>query len=226
MSPAFWLRVGAVWGFLAISMGAFGAHGLEAVHIGGAVPGGLSAERLRRFSTRVLNTICIAHWHAGGRDHGVNGPGRAALQAAGWLFLLGSLVFSGSLYILAITGLRWLGAITPFGGIAMVTAWVALAVAAGSFLKSLAVSRPESVLQRMTGVLRVLCHGNEKRVVAARFLRTVFTAGALGRCPMGRSSSDFWAAGGNADSSLAFAALVHRHAPMVLGVCRDILPPP
>ena len=44
------------------------------------------------------------------------GRGGAALQAAGWLFLLGSLIFSGSLYVLAVTGLRWLGAITPIGG--------------------------------------------------------------------------------------------------------------
>ncbi len=61
------------------------------------------------------------------------GRGGAALQAAGWLFLLGSLIFSGSLYILAVTGLRWLGAITPIGGVAMIAAWIALAVAAGSF---------------------------------------------------------------------------------------------
>ena len=61
------------------------------------------------------------------------GRGGDSLQAAGWLFLVGSLIFSGSLYILATTGLRWLGAITPIGGVAMIAAWVALAVAAGSF---------------------------------------------------------------------------------------------
>jgi uncharacterized membrane protein YgdD (TMEM256/DUF423 family) len=61
------------------------------------------------------------------------GRGSMALQAAGWLFLLGSLVFSGSLYLLSTTGLRWLGAITPIGGVAMIAGWVALAVAAGSF---------------------------------------------------------------------------------------------
>ena len=61
------------------------------------------------------------------------GRGGAALQAAGWLFVTGSLIFSGSLYVLAVTGLRWLGAITPIGGLAILAAWVALAVAAGSF---------------------------------------------------------------------------------------------
>ena len=58
-----------------------------------------------------------------------------ALHVAGWSFLLGSLVFSGSLYILAVTGLKWLGAITPFGGVAMLIGWLALALAAGSYAK-------------------------------------------------------------------------------------------
>ena len=55
-----------------------------------------------------------------------------ALEVAGWSFLLGSLVFSGSLYVLAATGLKWLGMITPLGGIVMLVAWLALAAAAGA----------------------------------------------------------------------------------------------
>ena len=135
MSPAFWLRVGAVWGFLAISIGAFGAHGLkEHFAAAAAESGSLPAERLEaNFHTAaqyhmycalaLLAVGILAHLCRGG----------AALHAAGWLFLIGSLIFSGSLYILAITGFRWLGAITPLGGVAMIAAWVALAVAAGSF---------------------------------------------------------------------------------------------
>jgi uncharacterized membrane protein YgdD (TMEM256/DUF423 family) len=135
MSAAFWLRVGAVWGFLAISMGAFGAHGLEDrfASVGG-MPGGLPAERLKAN----FNTAAQYHMYCALAILAVGilcqfGRGGAALQAAGWLFLVGSLIFSGSLYVLAATGLRWLGAITPIGGVAMIAAWVALAVAAGSF---------------------------------------------------------------------------------------------
>jgi uncharacterized membrane protein YgdD (TMEM256/DUF423 family) len=54
-----------------------------------------------------------------------------SLQLAGSLFLIGSLVFSGSLYLMSVTGLKWLGAITPIGGVAMLAGWLALAVAAG-----------------------------------------------------------------------------------------------
>jgi uncharacterized membrane protein YgdD (TMEM256/DUF423 family) len=134
MSAAFWLRVAAVWGFLAISMGAFGAHGLESrFEAVGGEPGGLTPERLKtNFNTAAqYHMYCaLAILAVGILAH--QGRGGAALQAAGWLFLLGSLLFSGSLYILATTGLRWLGAITPIGGLAMIGAWVALAVAAGS----------------------------------------------------------------------------------------------
>jgi uncharacterized membrane protein YgdD (TMEM256/DUF423 family) len=52
------------------------------------------------------------------------------VSAAGWLFILGTLLFSGSLYVLSLTGLRWLGAITPLGGIALLAGWICLAAAA------------------------------------------------------------------------------------------------
>lgn len=52
------------------------------------------------------------------------------LQAAGWLFGFGILVFSGSLYALVLTGQRWLGAVTPLGGVALLLGWIALAAAA------------------------------------------------------------------------------------------------
>jgi uncharacterized membrane protein YgdD (TMEM256/DUF423 family) len=135
MNAAFWLRVGAVWGFLAISMGAFGAHGLKDRFTAlSTTPGSLSAERLEaNFHTAAqYHMYCaLAILAVGILAH--LGRGGAALQISGWLFLLGSLVFSGSLYVLATTGLRWLGAITPIGGVGMIVAWVALAVAAGSF---------------------------------------------------------------------------------------------
>jgi uncharacterized membrane protein YgdD (TMEM256/DUF423 family) len=57
-----------------------------------------------------------------------------ALTVAGWSFLQGSLLFSGSLYLLAVTGLKWLGAITPIGGLAMLAGWVALAISAATLI--------------------------------------------------------------------------------------------
>jgi uncharacterized membrane protein YgdD (TMEM256/DUF423 family) len=50
------------------------------------------------------------------------------LNAAGWLFVVGTILFSGSLYLLALTGTTWLGAITPLGGVALLVGWLALAV--------------------------------------------------------------------------------------------------
>ena len=56
-------------------------------------------------------------------------PGSATLRRAGWAMLAGIVLFSGSLYLLALTGLAWLGAITPFGGAAFIAAWVLFALA-------------------------------------------------------------------------------------------------
>jgi len=134
MHAAFWVRVGAIWGFLAVAMGAFGAHGLdERFRAIGEQKGGLSSERLQaNFHTAAqyqmycaLAILVVGVLAATGRQS-------TALHIAGWSFLLGSLIFSGSLYILSVTGLRWLGAITPIGGVAMLVAWLALAAAAGS----------------------------------------------------------------------------------------------
>ena len=142
MSAGFWLRTGAIWGFLAVSMGAFGAHGLQARFQSlGDLPGGLTSERLQsNFHTAAqyhmycaLAILAVGLLAATGRSG-------TALQASGWSFLLGSLIFSGSLYILSTTGLRWLGAITPIGGVLMLIGWIALAIAAGSSSKPISES--------------------------------------------------------------------------------------
>ena len=138
MSASFWLRTGAIWGFLAVAMGAFGAHGLrERFESLGNVPGGLTTARLNEnFHTAsqyqmycAFALLAVGLMAQSGRN---SGP---ALDAAGWLFLAGSLVFSGSLYILCVTGDKWYGRITPFGGIAMLAGWIALALAAGASSK-------------------------------------------------------------------------------------------
>jgi uncharacterized membrane protein YgdD (TMEM256/DUF423 family) len=134
MNPGFWLRAGAIWGFLAVCMGAFGAHGLKDwFRVVGEGSDGLTAQRLEdTFHTAAqyhmycaLALLAVGVLAQTGRDS-------TALQAAGWSLLLGSLIFSGSLYLLAISGEKRLGAITPIGGIVMLIGWLALAVAAGS----------------------------------------------------------------------------------------------
>ena len=109
--------IGALLGFLGVAAGAFGAHALRAR---------LTPEDLAIFETaaryqmyHALALLAVA-WVAG------RWPGAAA-SASGWLFLAGTLVFSGSLYLLVLTGARWLGAVTPLGGLALLAGWLALA---------------------------------------------------------------------------------------------------
>jgi uncharacterized membrane protein YgdD (TMEM256/DUF423 family) len=133
MHAVFWLRIGSVWGFMAVAMGAFGAHVLQdRFRAIGDNTGTGTAERLQsNFHTAAqyhmycaLAILVTGALAAAGRRS-------PALEFAGWSFLLGSLIFSGSLYVLSVTGLRWLGMITPIGGIGMLIGWAALAVAAG-----------------------------------------------------------------------------------------------
>lgn len=111
------LEVGAASGFLGVALGAFAAHILE---------GRLTAHYLEVFETGVryqmyhaialvLVALAFERWPS------------AALATAGWCFVAGILVFSGSLYVLSLTGVRWLGAITPLGGVAFLAGWVCLA---------------------------------------------------------------------------------------------------
>jgi uncharacterized membrane protein YgdD (TMEM256/DUF423 family) len=123
MNSGFWLRIGAVWGFLAVAMGAFGAHGLKER---------LAAlDQVANFHTAAQYHMYIALALVATGVLQLTGRSGTALSVAGWSFLIGSAIFSGSLYILSVTGLKWLGAITPIGGVAILVGWAALAVAAG-----------------------------------------------------------------------------------------------
>ena len=110
-------RVAALMGFLAVSLGAFGAHGLE--HL-------LKQNNM----VDVWKTAVLYHFiHAvmlfvvGQREPVRKGP---------WVcFLVGIIVFSGSLYLLAATNIKWLGAITPIGGVSFLVGWAWLFVSAG-----------------------------------------------------------------------------------------------
>jgi uncharacterized membrane protein YgdD (TMEM256/DUF423 family) len=112
--------LGAVSALLAVAVGAFGAHSLR----GRLVPDMLVVFEIgARYHMYHALGLLAAAWAVS------RWPGGAAV-AAGWLFLAGTLVFSGSLYGLSLTGQRWLGAITPLGGLAFILGWAALAWAA------------------------------------------------------------------------------------------------
>ncbi len=117
----FFFTTASLAGALAVMLGAFGAHALREQ---------LSADLLNTFETGVRYHVyhalaLFAVVLALSRGYDANWA-----TLAGWLFVAGMILFSGSLYVLAITGVRWLGAITPFGGLAFIAGWLALAVAA------------------------------------------------------------------------------------------------
>jgi uncharacterized membrane protein YgdD (TMEM256/DUF423 family) len=113
--------LGGALAALGVAIGAFGAHGLR-------------------------NTVApdmLANYETGARYHLFHAlaifaaafvasryPDSALGGVAGWLFAAGILLFSGSLYVMALTGMRWLGAITPIGGVAFIAGWICLVVAA------------------------------------------------------------------------------------------------
>ena len=112
--------LGALSALVAVAAGAFGAHALR----NRLVPDmqGVFEVGARYHMYHALALLAAA-WAVG------RWPGGPAV-AAGWLFVAGTLIFSGSLYLLALTGQRWLGAITPLGGLAFILGWAALAWAA------------------------------------------------------------------------------------------------
>jgi uncharacterized membrane protein YgdD (TMEM256/DUF423 family) len=119
MDRAFFI-IGSVSAFLAVALGAFAAHGLKSR---------LEPAMLATFETGVRYHIYHALALLAVGWACTRWPGTAA-NASGWLFIAGTVLFSGSLYALALTGTRWLGAITPFGGAAFLAGWLCLAWAA------------------------------------------------------------------------------------------------
>lgn len=120
MTASRWATVGAALGGLAVAFGAFGAHGLR---------DRLTPADLATFDTgaryqmyHALALLAVA-WLAD------RAPSRA-VETAGWAFLVGMLVFSGSLYLLTLGGLRWMGAVAPLGGVSFLIGWASLALAA------------------------------------------------------------------------------------------------
>jgi uncharacterized membrane protein YgdD (TMEM256/DUF423 family) len=121
MTPRIALTLAAALLFVGTTTGAFGAHALKA--------------RLDSDALAIWQTAVQYHmWHALGLLAAglllIHKPDSAALGLSGWLFVTGIVLFSGSLYALALTGVRGLGVVTPVGGIAFLGAWAAMAWAA------------------------------------------------------------------------------------------------
>jgi uncharacterized membrane protein YgdD (TMEM256/DUF423 family) len=117
-SAKLFLSMGSLLGLAAVVIGAFGTHGLKAR---------LSPEMLAVYQTGVqyhfyhalgLVLVGLAFFHL---------PESTILRASGWLMAAGIVLFSGSLYALALTGEKWFGAIAPLGGTAFILAWGAFA---------------------------------------------------------------------------------------------------
>jgi uncharacterized membrane protein YgdD (TMEM256/DUF423 family) len=115
-----WLTVSSISGFLAVALGAFGAHGLQA-RLADVADG---AKRLSWWQTAA--NYQLLHALALGLVACVVARVPQA-RFAGFGFVLGSLLFSGSLYLMALGGPRWLGAITPLGGLGFLAGWAVLA---------------------------------------------------------------------------------------------------
>jgi uncharacterized membrane protein YgdD (TMEM256/DUF423 family) len=111
--------IGALFAGLAVAAGAFGAHALR----NRLQPRDLEIfETAARYQMYHGLALLFAAWMI---DRGMAQAGLAA-----WGFTIGTVIFSGSLYLMVFTGMRWLGAITPIGGVAMLVGWVALMLAA------------------------------------------------------------------------------------------------
>ncbi len=107
---------GGVSALLGVAAGAFGAHGLK---------DRLPSEMLEVFETAVRYQM----YHAFGLlavAWAVSRWPEAIPSTSGWMFIAGTVLFSGSLYVLSLTGVRWLGAVTPLGGVAFIIGWLLL----------------------------------------------------------------------------------------------------
>lgn len=115
-----WIGIGALLAMLGVAAGAFGAHALR----DRLTPADLEIFRTGA-SYHQLHAVALALIGVvlGGHDSRL-------LRASAWLMLVGIVIFSGTLYGLVLTGMRWLGAITPIGGVCLMAAWLCLALGA------------------------------------------------------------------------------------------------
>jgi len=117
-SSRLFFAVGSVFGFTGVATGAFGAHTLKTQ---------LTVEMLDIFETAVRYQLYhVFALLAAGLAARRAGFAATPIRIAGWCFIIGTVLFCGSLYVLALTGARWLGAVTPIGGFAFLVGWLAL----------------------------------------------------------------------------------------------------
>ena len=109
--------LGAMNAGISVAAGAFGAHGLKAVLAPDMLAVFETASRYQMYHGLALLVVGMMGTRVSARP----------LALAGWCFVAGSVLFSGSLYVLALSGIRWLGAITPLGGAAFLAGWIAVA---------------------------------------------------------------------------------------------------
>lgn len=114
------ISLASLSGLLAVAFGAFGAHALRG--------------RLDEYAMGVFETAVQYHFYHSLALLAVGvlalgQPQTVLLKSSGWLFLLGLVLFSGSLYALSLSGVKWLGAVTPLGGLAFIAGWGCLAAA-------------------------------------------------------------------------------------------------
>jgi uncharacterized membrane protein YgdD (TMEM256/DUF423 family) len=112
-----WFVLGAIAAGVAVILGAFGAHGLKSRVDPALLVVFETGVRYQMYHALALLAVGLArvHWPS------------ALVSMAGWFFLVGIVIFSGSLYLMTATGARWLGAITPIGGVAFIIGWIVLA---------------------------------------------------------------------------------------------------
>jgi uncharacterized membrane protein YgdD (TMEM256/DUF423 family) len=130
MNSRFIFLLGCFSAALGVAAGAFGAHGLRFV---------LSSEMLTVYETAVRYQM----YHAFGliaAGLSAQHSGNSHASTAAWFFVAGTILFSGSLYAMTLSGVRWLGIITPFGGVAFIAGWLLLAF---SFVADKSVNRPQ-----------------------------------------------------------------------------------
>ncbi|MEX2165292.1 MAG: DUF423 domain-containing protein [Sulfuricaulis sp.] len=114
------LILGGINAALVVMLGAFGAHGLKAR---------MTAEMLAVYQTGVHYHLFHALGQLAVGIVALHIVDSVYLKWAGWLMLAGIILFSGSLYVLSVSGLRWLGMVTPFGGLAFIAAWIVFVIA-------------------------------------------------------------------------------------------------
>ncbi|AQA17413.1 hypothetical protein BST95_03355 [Halioglobus japonicus] len=121
----FFITLASLSGMFAVILGAFGAHALKSRFDTYALGVWETAVQYHFYHALALLAVGVL---------ALSQPQTTLLKSSGWLFLLGTLVFSGSLYILALTGTKWLGAVTPLGGLAFIGGWACLATASWKML--------------------------------------------------------------------------------------------